>query len=1139
MSVMSPAEEVFFAALERPTPTERAAYLEAVCAGRPELRARVEKLLAAHPKAGSFLEPSPADGTTGTAAPDSPFDVGESTGDFPGRDERVGSVLVGKYKLVEEIGEGGMGSVYMAQQTEPVKRAVAVKVIKAGMDSKAVLARFEAERQALAMMDHPNIARVLDAGTTESGRPFVVMELVKGVPITKFCDARKLTPRERLELFVPVCQAIQHAHQKGVIHRDIKPSNVLVAMYDDRPVPKVIDFGVAKAAGPTLTDRTLMTGLGAVVGTPEYMSPEQASFNNLDIDTRSDVYSLGVLLYELLTGTTPVDRKTLGKAALLEVLRIVREVEAPKPSAKLSTIDTLPTVAANRGMEPAKLSRLMKGELDWVLLKALEKDRTRRYETANGLARDVQRYLADEPVEACPPSTSYRLRKLMRKYRSYLATAAIFVALLVAGVVLSTLLAIWATSAEHEANRQRVVSDEAKQEAEAARELFERQRDQARLAAYATGMGLAQNAWYENNINRARELLTALPTVAAGHELRGFEWHYLSRLCKTEATTLKSHKAAVWCVAYSPVGRYLASASYDRIVKIWDGATGREAVDLKGHRDLVNSVAFSPDGRRLASGSADKTVKIWDTATWEELTSLAGHDGPVWSVAFSPDGRRLASGSADKTVKIWDSATWQELTPHAGHEGPVLSVAFSPDGRRLASGSADKKVKIWDITTGSVLRSLSGHTGAVLSVAFSPDGRRIASGSADSKVNIWDDSTGQMMHTLPAHTNQVTSVAFSPDGRRLASGSDDNKVRIWDSGTWQELATYSEHLLAVRSVAFSPDGRSLASGSRDHTVKIWDASAGKEPFSFTTHPHRNPGGVAFCSDGRLLASVAAGNTVRIWDAVAGEAQVVVEGHDKPVRCMAFSPDGRRLASGSLDNIVSIWDASTGREVHKLPGHGQSVLCVAFSPDGGWLVSGSSDRTIKFWDSATGRLLRDIRGLAVDVRSVAVSPDGKRLASGHGPSWQEGGTVRIWDSNSAEVLHTLPAQIFAVRTVTFSPDGQLLAAGGEDHTVRIWDSVTGRVLHTLVGHAGAINCVVFSPDGRRLATASSDTTVKLWDTATSQELVTYKGGDAPVRQVSFSPDGQRLFASNDDGTIILWETSIPPEIRERRASKTKR
>ena len=344
-----------------------------------------------------------------------------------------------------------MGTVYLAEQTEPVRRRVALKVVKPGMDSRQVLARFEAERQALAMMDHPNIARVLDAGTTPNGRPYFAMELVKGVPITKFCDDRKLTPRERLELFMPVCQAVQHAHQKGVIHRDLKPSNVLVALYDDKPVPKVIDFGIAKAAGTKLTEQTIFTEFGAIIGTLEYMSPEQAQLNQLDIDTRSDVYSLGVLLYELLTGTTPMDRKALGQAALLDMLRLIREAETPRPSLRLSTAAGLPSIAANRGLEPKKLSGLVRGDLDWIVMKALEKDRSRRYETANALARDLERHLNNEDVEACPPSAAYRLRKFARRHRVGLSVGATVAAALVVATAVSTWQAVRATRAERAA----------------------------------------------------------------------------------------------------------------------------------------------------------------------------------------------------------------------------------------------------------------------------------------------------------------------------------------------------------------------------------------------------------------------------------------------------------------------------------------------------------------------------------------------------------------------------------------------------------------------------------------------------------------------------------------------------------------
>jgi len=413
-------DDVFCAAVELSLPAERAAYLDQVCGDDLETRRRVERLLQAQSEAGSFLAARPA--------------VAAATTDSPA--EALGTII-GPYKLLQQIGEGGMGTVFMAEQTEPVQRKVALKLIKSGMDSQQVIARFEAERQALALMDHPNIARVLDAGATASGRPYFVMELVKGVPITKYCDEHHLTPRQRLELFVPVCQAVQHAHQKGIIHRDLKPSNVMVCLYDGKPVPKVIDFGVAKATGAKLTEKTLFTEFGQVVGTLEYMSPEQAELTQLDIDTRSDIYSLGVLLYELLTGTTPLERKRFKEVAFLEVLRLIREEESPRPSTRLSTAEGLPSIAANRGLEPKKLSGLVHGELDWIVMKTLEKDRNRRYETANGLALDVQRYLSDESVAACPPSAWYRFRKFTRRHKAGLriaAAAALVLLLAAAGV---------------------------------------------------------------------------------------------------------------------------------------------------------------------------------------------------------------------------------------------------------------------------------------------------------------------------------------------------------------------------------------------------------------------------------------------------------------------------------------------------------------------------------------------------------------------------------------------------------------------------------------------------------------------------------------------------------------------------------
>jgi eukaryotic-like serine/threonine-protein kinase len=426
-------DSIFCGAIEIASSEERDAFIARACGSDAELRRQVTRLVDAHFQAGSFLESPPESATL-------------SAGSAPSTE--VTGVVIGPYKLLQEIGEGGMGTVYMAEQAQPVRRTVALKLIKAGMDSRQVLARFGAERQALALMDHPNIAKVFDAGTTDAGRPYFVMELVKGIPITKFCDERRLTLRERLELAIPVCQAVQHAHQKGIIHRDLKPSNVLIALYDGKPVPKVIDFGVAKATGSRLTDETLYTEFGAVVGTLEYMSPEQAELNQLDIDTRSDIYSLGVLLYELLTGSTPLERKRLNEVLFLEILRVIREDESPRPSMRLSTTEGLASIAACRNIEPRRLSGLVRGELDWIVMKALEKDRNRRYETANGLAADLRRYLDDEAVQACPPSVRYRLSKIARKHRAALATTAALALMLLLGTTVSAWQAFVATRAQ-------------------------------------------------------------------------------------------------------------------------------------------------------------------------------------------------------------------------------------------------------------------------------------------------------------------------------------------------------------------------------------------------------------------------------------------------------------------------------------------------------------------------------------------------------------------------------------------------------------------------------------------------------------------------------------------------------------------
>ena len=593
-------------------------------------------------------------------------------------------------------------------------RRVALKIIKAGMDSKEVVARFEAERQALALMDHPNIARVLDAGTTSEGRPYFVMELVKGVPITRYCDDEHLSTRERLELCLPICQAIQHAHQKGIIHRDIKPSNVLVAQYDDEAVPKIIDFGLAKAISHRLTEKTLFTQYGQIVGTIDYMSPEQARFNQLDVDTRTDIYSMGVLLYELLTGETPFDKKRLRAAAFEELLRIIREEEPPVPSLRLSGSDTLPTIAANRHTEPKKLSHVIRGELDWIVMKALEKDRRRRYETASGLRMDLQRYLDDEPVLAGPPSASYRLRKLFRRHK--LAAAA-------AGLVIVAMLSLtWATVT---ILKNQVIEDQHK-----------------RLVRqdYAHSIVLAQRAWLDSNVGRTVQILDDCP-----EELRGWEWHYLSRMCHTELLTLRRHTQAVQDVCFSPRGERIASGAEDGTVRIWDSATGEQLMQFDEHTGEVYGLDFSPDGNYLISAGGEMVestksgqLYVWDAQTGERLHKLEGHSGIVADAAFSQVGGLMASACYDNTIRVWDATSFELLFPLNGHAQSVMSVAFSEDGTRLASadgthdytevGKLPGVIKLWNLETQEVIHTFTGHTEPLLCVAFSSDGTTLASG---------------------------------------------------------------------------------------------------------------------------------------------------------------------------------------------------------------------------------------------------------------------------------------------------------------------------------------------------------------------------------------------------------------------------
>jgi serine/threonine protein kinase len=639
--------DLFATASALADPRERAALLDQHCAGQPDRRQRLEQMLEDHFRTNPWLgQPQPAP-TTGYGDPEA------APAGQPSVREAAGSVIAGKYTLVEVIGEGGMGSVWRAKQSEPVKRLVAIKLIKAGMDSKQVLARFEAERQALALMDHPNIAKVLDGGL-HAQRPFFVMELVKGAPITDYCDGRKLTPKERLELFVLVCQAIQHAHTKGIIHRDIKPSNVLIAMYDDRPVVKVIDFGLAKATGGALTERTIDTGFGGVVGTPQYMSREQATFNNLDIDTRSDVYALGVLLYELLTGSPPFAPRQLEKKGLLEMLRVVREEEPPRPSAKLSTADALPTLAANRGTEAKTLTGLLRNELDWIVMKALEKDRTRRYETANGFAADVNRYLAGEPVQAHPPSTAYRLRKFVRRHQGQVIAASLVLFALLAGMAGTAWQAVRAERARADEARQRAAAEENERKANAAADgerlakLDAQEKEQLAVAAAAKERAARleeerQRKFAEAISDFVKDDFLALTSVEGQDRFGGTGTEALSKdttlreLLDRAAQKLRGRTdldprieaELCWIVGvnYRGAGEARKAVEFlERAVRLRTDLLGRE------HKDTVNAMNSLGVAYHVA-GKADLAVPLLEEAL-QFSKSKFGPEAPLTLIAM-------------------------------------------------------------------------------------------------------------------------------------------------------------------------------------------------------------------------------------------------------------------------------------------------------------------------------------------------------------------------------------------------------------------------------------------------------------------------------------------------------------------------
>ncbi len=681
-----------------------------------------------------------------------------------------------------------MGSVFMAEQMRPVKRMVAFKVIKAGMDSRQVLARFESERQALALMDHPNIAKVLDAGTTERGLPFFVMELVKGVPLTQFCDDRQLSISERLKVFQQICHAVQHAHQKGIIHRDLKPTNILIESHDGRPVPKVIDFGLAKAVSALpLTDRSLFTNFGAILGTPLYMAPEQAELSALDVDTRADIYALGVILYELLTGSTPLEKKRYATAAWDEVRRVIKEEEPPKPSKRLSTSDARASIAAQRQTEPRKLGKFMRGDLDWIVMKALAKERDRRYETANAFAADVEHFLNDEPVSAGPPTMRYKLRKFVHRNRGQVVVAAVVLLALLTGVTVSTWQAIRATQAEGRAHDEQektaqalIVADQNRQEADEQRKTADTQRKTAetQLASLAVDIDLkyCEEGEIPLGLLRLAQTMKGLPAHAKDlRECAALNLLAWGQQLRPAILALDRDGFGVSEAQLSPDGLTVMTSGRDGTVRLWDSQTGKQRALLSTQRvqgtlATGTRMQFSGDGKtawtliggqqRMRSGTTgiddgDRVVRLWDVATGQLRTATAEHSSNVFDVQLS-------------------------------RNGSLLVTACNPSGVNPGTGLASSiELSFWNATNGRLLRKVE-VPGEWPEIAVSPDGTSVLLGRQD-KFEVWFPEEGRPPKRLSdekAGENPYPLATFSPDGRSAVTVSGDT-IRWWNTADWQ------------------------------------------------------------------------------------------------------------------------------------------------------------------------------------------------------------------------------------------------------------------------------------------------------------------------------------------------------------------
>ena len=1057
------------------------------------------------------------------------FGIGSAPGvpHDPRRDSRhdplVGADLDG-VMIVRLVAEGGMGRVYEGWQEQP-GRPVAVKVMRAGIASGSLLKRFEHEARILGRLRHPGIAQIHTVGIHDSaGRqePYFVMEFIPhAASIVAYAESHQLSAHQRLDLFRQVCLAVAHGHQRGVIHRDLKPSNMLV---DAGGQPKVIDFGIARSTDADMALTSLHTDVGQLIGTLQYMSPEQFDADPDELDVRSDVYALGVVLYELLTGQPPYE---LRQKPVYEAARVVREA-TPTP---LSAVN-----------------RMLRRDVSIIAGKCLEKDRGRRYATASELGADIGRYLAGDPILAAPPSFSDAVRRLARRHRAAVtALVGTFVALAMAVTGISFFY-LRAEQQKQQAivDRNRAVEKEAEAQTQAAEANRQRLRAEAETArandrVYVGNLYRASDKVAEHNFDKARSLLRenhGLPEGADNPiELRCLE----ARLDRAYAV-LRGHVGGVGSVSFAPDGSHVVTRGADATVRTWDADSGElissrgdfptpmprgflmqsppflpwpgrppAAVprpgDRPGGRMPVMPVSgivtrsFNADATRSVTVSADGIVRLWNTQTKEKLASWrppgsAGSRSSVINLlAVNVDSSRVAVVCKDRRLLLWDPRAG-DVAEASGHSDDIRAIAFSPDGTLLATGSVDRTARLWDAVTGAPFAVLDGHSNGVTAVVFSPDGKRVATasgGSFDSTARLWNVVAGGELHSLAGHTDKLVAIRFTPDGGRVVTASADRTARIWDVPTAREVAVLAGHAGPLTGLVVSADGGRIATSSVDGTARLWNAVSGQELF-------------------------------------------VLKGHEKGVTSLAISPDASLLVTGSDDGSGRIWDMTTGHTRAVLQGHTGGITSVAFSPDGKRCVTGSSDQTARIWDTHAGGSIAVLQGHTTGITGVSFSPDGSRLVTAAAGQWgAEEPTTRLWDVATAREIAAMLCNGGTVYDVHFSRDGRRLATAYYGSPVCLWNGITGREKKGLLGHSDSAYRLAFSPDGRRLATGAADHTVRLWDVAKGEELAVLRGHANHVMAVAFSPNGMLLATASDDHTARIWGLSNAEIHRARMAA----